>query len=400
MNIDGDLIAIDLQTLPDFAMKKLEADGSWSDYSTTIPTDYVIPLNNKELEIGLQDIVYDGNSILDNPEGFTIVVYYINGRMHIYSRDEQALYICDWEYDDPAPIDLDACEKHEMNYEDNQFPYSFGYYEGQLLFNLNRGDRYRYKDGVIRQLHDDKGWGAQIYAMLNGQGLIYAGHFPSGEVRIYDGGVDYREMTPNISVPTGLPKTWREVQTLQLYAGYMYAGVWPYAELHQYSFNDDSWELVQRVFSHPRYPRICGVEPYSCRLYPLYSATGDYNIFGERINEMELVDEYLYIARSNKDGAAYDESWGFLTEEKLAEYGSVVRYKKDYNLACQFNWPDDGDTTIRVTLDDSGLTVYQDSVELCSLSVDLEGIGIDDSTLKLGDGIFGAYGGDGLTLVD
>jgi hypothetical protein len=396
MNVNGDLIALNLQDTPDAHLKKLEADGTWSGYTTTIPTGNIVSLNNDLLEIGQQDIIYSGDSIIDNPRSLTFLAYYVDGRMVVYSRDEQALYVCPWEYDDPDPVDLDACEQYELPYDNDQFPYSFGTFEDELLFNMNHGDRYSYAGGALTLIDQNDGSSNQIYTLLHGDGYTYAGHFPTGSILVYDGEGSYRAMTPNVSVPDGFPENHREAQSLQLYAGYMYTGIWPNAELHQYDFDDDSWVYLRRLFSHPDVPGPSGDEPYVDTITNLELPVV-YNAFGQRLNDLEIVDEYMYIALSNKAGAAYDESWGFLTPEQLAEYGSVVRYQKDYNLACQFHWPEDGETAIRVTLADSDLTIYQDSAELCSLSVDLTGITIDESTLSLGEGIFGSYGGADLT---
>jgi len=364
-----------------------------------LPTDEIESYNGFKVNDKIVKVVdgslFYGDDLIFEIEGYNLIAYYFNGSLYIHATngvDDQYLYVCPWKYDDSQPVDLETCNQNTFEYDKVRFPYTFGVYENEVLLNLNNGDRFSYHDGELTLIHEDQGTSNQIYSLLTTSDRVYAGHYPSGQVLTYDGVGDYRFQSPNIQIPTETNNSQREAQTLQLYAGKLFAGVWPYGELHMYDFNADEWTFLRRLFSHP---------DDTSATYPYYQLMNNKNNLGQRIVDMENIGSNMYIALTAKASLSnYSiEDLDFLTPEQAREYGSVYRYQKDYNLACNFNWPPDGKTTISVNLTNDELSVAQDNSEICSINVDQSDITIDESTIQFAKGIFGDYGGNSITNI-
>ena len=161
-----------------------------------------------------------------------------------------------------------------------EFIYAFGQWRAEVLAVSNNGRVARF---------DGKGWTTlrvppvpavsyQVYAILTYYDRLLLGQYPTGEVIEY-AGKELKQLKGWPPVMPGVSPSARELQTLAIYGGDVYAGVWPWAEVWRYDRDRDKWAFTERMFHHPL-PTDAVVHPYeteTLRVDPVG------NLWGQRV---------------------------------------------------------------------------------------------------------------------
>jgi hypothetical protein len=247
------------------------------------------------------------------------------------------------------------------------------------------GEFYSYRDGELKthRKTDGKSW--QGYSMTRFYEKVLIGQYPTGSLFQYDKD-GLKPFEPAIPVPEGASANAREAQTLAIYGGHLYVGVWPWGELWRLDHESNTWTLVTRVFTQPAIS-VEDQEPYARAMKDKPPA---YNAWGQRIVSLTNFGDSMYIATMNKGGTPWiPEVQAVVPEGGVAEYGVVHKFTARGQVAVPFTWKDATELTFNFA--DGQLSILQDGVELGSANIyTLHDFGTARHlNLTLADGIYG-----------
>ena len=345
-------------------------------------------------------IEYDGKLILSAPEGESIHhVYYALGHLFFYhdrpgeEKDGAFTRVCTLPWVPGQAANLaDAIARPTTTLHETTW--AWGQVKGKVLTVTNWGCVLAFDGKGWQTLRERDGKSYQVYAVLNYYDRLLLGHYPSGSLHEYDGELlTQREKWPP-AMP-GVATTAREAQSLALYRGELYTGVWPWAELWCYERQADQWSLVRRLFTRPPITDKV-VHPFEAEINAYNAAHNTKNVWndwGQRATSMAVAEDALYIGTSNKGGSPHPPDYTFIDDAALAEYGLVHRMKLPGHLSCQVRWVDKP-TTFRFVVTNGRMSVSQDGVEIASADLDSAmADGLKGAVVTWGNGIFGPLAG-------
>jgi len=313
------------------------------------------------LEVAGREVRYRGRPILAWPEdrGRLGRLYYGQGRIfawnHFDAEDPRTERYLAWEWTPRRAEALDPDAALTLPLEKKrEFPYAVGQWRDDVVLTTNLGGIYRLRDGRWDQLRKHDGKSYQVYASLDVGGSLWLAQYPSGEVWRYDG-VAIEPVADHPPVPPGVSRSAREAQSLTLFGGEVYAGVWPWGELWRFRPGPDDWTLIRRMFARPE-TTAATVHPYEAETAARDAVA---NLWGQRVTSLVPLGDSLYIATSAKGSRPWDPSIDFLDEAAREEYGRVHRMTRPGHLAAPLRWTE-GPTTIVIRLTDDAIDVLQD----------------------------------------
>lgn len=319
------------------------------------------PVADGLLEVGERAVRFKGRVVLDWPEGQGTLArpYYGQGRLILWNHFEpedprtERLLTWPWAPDQTERLDPGAALVLPLS-KKGEFPYAMGQLRSDVLVTTNLGGVHRLRAGRWDALRAPDGKSHQDYAALNVGDVLWMGHYPSGEVLEYDG----ESLKPKPGYPpvmAGVSRSAREAQTLTLYGGELYAGVWPWAELWALRPGIERWGLAQRMF---RLPAATGatVHPYEKETQARGAVL---NQWGQRITSLVPMGTNLYLSTSAKNSKPWSPEFDFLDEAARAEYGLVHRISRPGALAAPLRWTA-GPTRLRVVIGPETIQVFQD----------------------------------------
>ena len=343
-------------------------------------------------------IEYGGKLILAAPKGESIHhVYYALGHLFFFhdrpgeEKDGAFTRVCALPWAPGQAADLaDAIVRPTTTLHETTW--AWGQVKGKVLTVTNWGCVLAFDGKGWQTLRERDGKSYQVYAALNYYDRLLLGHYPSGSLHEYDGEVlTQREKWPP-AMP-GVATTAREAQSLALYRGELYTGVWPWAELWRYDRESDRWSLTRRLFTRP--PLTDEVaHPYEAEILAYnaaHNAKNVWNDWGQRATSMAVAEDALYIGTSNKGGAPHPPDYTFIDDAALAEYGLVHRMRLPGHLSCQVRWVN-GPTTFRFRVADGRMRVSQDGVEIATAAID-SATALKIARITWGNGMFGPLAG-------
>ncbi|MCA9096028.1 MAG: hypothetical protein KDA68_21255, partial [Planctomycetaceae bacterium] len=175
----------------------------------------------------------------------------------------------------------------------------------------------------------------------------------------------------------------REAQTLAIYNGDIYCGVWPWAELWRY--DGAKWKFVQRMFEHPSLTDKV-THPYEAETKAVDKV---YNLWGQRITGLIPCRGHLFITTSSKGGAPWDPKFAFLTPEKQRDYGAIYRATLP-GQASFFLPPQPTPILLTAVVEDSALKIKLNGKNHISLALSPEArTRLLAGTTTVGNGIYG-----------
>jgi len=357
--------------------------------------DGVMRLGRGILAFGNNRAAYNDRQILAPPErGRYYNFYYAHGRLFFYhtyqSKSEgfTKVYACAWTPEDKTPIDPADAAVLKTRYV-GETPFAFGQFQGSVLTVSNQGGVYVF-DGKNWDvlLKPDKRFSYQVYSMINYFDRLLLAQYPTGQLFEYRG----KELKLLKGWPPRLPgvsPSAREAQTLGIYRGDLFVGVWPWAELWRFDGDARKWHSLGRMFSHPKITNKT-VHPYEADAIKYRLVT---NHWGQRITGMAPLGESLMLSTSSKGTYRWYSKYTFLSEKQRREYGAVLRLTMPGNLAAQIQWKD-RPIELDFRIDSDRLEVRQDGKLLASSRV-TAGMAKHYATLTMnwGKGVFGRLNG-------
>lgn len=341
--------------------------GQWQADATTVPLS--IEVADGVLSARPRGIWHDDKVVLSLAPAAGLIAepYYAAGQLVFRRRHPDAtppineLVACAWtpgqaesvELDDGIPLRLAS---------PREFVYAHGQLGQKILVATNTGGVYVFDVAAGRwsALRTPNGKSFQIYTAINYEDRLLLGHYPTGELYQFDGN-EIRLLPAQPPVLPGVSARAREAQTLAIYGGDLYAGVWPWGEVWRLDRRAGEWVFEGRMFSHPA-PTDETTHPYEVESKRLGQVL---NRWGQRVTSLTPHGDSLYIATSSKGGTPYEPGFGFLSDQRAGEYGAVYRYRKPGALAAPFEWTE-GPTTFEFVHDGDRLVVSQDGREIGS----------------------------------
>lgn len=359
-DVDGQVFATDRRA-PHVPTRWDPARDAW------ITTD---PPQAPETRVGPRRIAFLGNHLevdgarvplLDADVGAAGSHYYAAGALffHVAEVDSPTrqthLYACAWDpatdtrvrVEDAAILRLAA---------PGEFPYSYGQLDDDVIVGTNNGGVYRFRAGSWETLRAaDVTTSFQLYAMVNYYDRLLMGHYPSGELYEVVGDEVLRIADWPPRVPGASPRA-REAQTLAIYRGELFVGVWPWGEVWRLPRPDAAWKSVGRLFSHPEVlPEVTA--PYEAEMSALGAPIN--NLWGQRITGLVPIGGDLVAATANKNGAPLESALAMDDDARWLEYGAAHRLHLPGHLSAPIRWTD-GPTVLEVRVEHDALEIHQD----------------------------------------
>ena len=336
-------------------------------------------------------VEFEGRVVLPRPtRGSYNHFYFAQGRLFFYHTVRLAgggfteLVAAPWDPTAGDPIDLDRAVRYPIQ-PLGMVTWAWGQHANEVLTVSNWGGVYAFRDGAWRTLREHSpGVSYQVYSMLTAEDRLLLGQYPTGEIFAYDG----KSLTHLPGSPPRMPlvsSSARECQTLGVYAGRLWAGVWPWGEVWSRPAAGGEWQFADRLFSHPT-PTEGAVHPYEKECLARGLVVNDW---GQRVTSMTAVGDSLYLATSAKGNHRWDPRFDFMTAEQRKEYGAVVKMRIPGCLTTPIRWKP---RAIRLSFDFDGtrLSISQDGDLLARCSApELSGLVGRPVQFRLQSGIFG-----------
>jgi len=367
-----------------------DADG------LTSTNDGLVRLGDGVLRFAQGAVTYKGRTVLAAPvEGSYANFYYAMGRLFFYHtvRTETGgstkICACRWTPDNPEPIDAALADTIPVE-PVGATTWAYGHLGEKVLTVSNHG-------GVF--VHDGNGWNVlrervpnvsyQVYSVVTYYDRLLLGQYPTGEIFEFDG----ESVTRKEGFPPKLPEvsgSARECQTLALYRGELFAGVWPWGEVWRHDVDADRWQSLGRLFAHP--------EAHNRTVHPYEEDATRHglvaNQFGQRVTSAVTIGPSLIFSTSAKSNATWEDRFAdFLSDESRKEYGAVVELTIPGNVTAPMTWKS-GPTELQFVIDADRMAVLQDGAEIGSADIP-EGF-LDElrpTEVRWGQGMFGAVSG-------
>lgn len=376
----------------------LRWDGSAGVWAPTGPVQApVFQVGNKRLELSANCIKVDGREAFrfDPTTGTAGSYYYAQGTLFFHVAEANSperrtrLHACTWDPESEPEPRSDQSVILPLT-APGEFPYSYGQLGNAVFVGSNNGGVYRFREGTWATLRPaDPKTSFQLYAMINYRNRLLMGHYPSGELfEVVDDSVE--QITGWPPRPEHASSSAREAQTLTLYRGDLFAGVWPWGEVWRLKDNESAWEFAGRLFQHPSVePKTTA--PYEAEMTQLGEKIN--NLWGQRVTALVPFREGLLASTSNKNGAPNEDRLSFLSGGRWQDYGVVHRLYLPGHLSAATTWTGKP-TTFEVIITPDEVSIMQDARKVVTVALPrgaMEGFSID--RIRWGDGVFGPLHG-------
>ena len=369
--------------------------GQWA--VSDPPQAFAFDVGSHRLECFANRLTVDGREafLFDSSRGSTGSYYYAQGWLffHVYEANSPerrtAIHACPWDLEAQPEPDLNQTVVLPLT-APGEFPYSYGQLNDDVYVGSNNGGFYRFRQGRWSTLRKaDPTTSFQLYAMVNYRDRLLMGQYPSGELFEVEGD-ELKQLIGWPPRPEGANPHAREAQTLTLYRGDLFAGVWPWGEVWRLKDADSTWEFTGRLFKHPAmHPEVQA--PYEQEMNQLGEKI--YNLWGQRVTALIPHREGLLASTSNKNGAPSEPRLTFLKGGRDREYGEVYRLYLPGQLTVPLAWTG-APIALEFEITPGGMTVLQNGQPLGAASfppASMDAFAIDQ--IRWGDGIFGPLQG-------
>lgn len=370
----------------------LPGDATWR--SVDRPAAPGMSIGGKRLIFDGNDVRYGGETIVqvDRSLGTAGLHYYAFGTLFFHlsfadsPENRTALYACPWSPGSEGPVDLEDAVALPLSVP-REFPYSYGQHDGAVVVGTNNGGVHRFRNGRWQTLRAaDPAVSFQLYTMLTYGERLLMGQYPTGELFeiVGDEVVRIEGWPPR---PEGASPAAREAQTLTIYRGELFAGVWPWGEVWRLPEAAGPWQYMGRMFTHPAITPDTQA-PYEPEMKALGEAVT--NLWGQRVTGLTPTGADLIIATANKGGAVYEPRLTFLDDASWREYGAIHRFRLPGHLSVSLR-PTDGPAALEFRIAADRMSVLQDGEELASAPLDPAAMdGFRIHRVNWGKGVFGA----------
>lgn len=364
-----------------------ETAGSWRVVSDVRNGTERISGNN--FHVSTDQVTYAGQTLLTPDESYRFGEHYFaHGKLILRAfrspdmSPANRFLVYDWNPTENKTPQALAHLTLELP-QPREFVYTFGQWQQEILAITNMGGVYRLRPQgweILRTPIPTVSY--QIYCGLNYRDSLLFGHYPTGELYEYNG--DQLELRQNWPpVLSGVSRNAREAQTLAIYNGELYCGVWPWGELWRY--DDTEWKIVQRLFTHPQ-PTDAVTHPYEAETKQVDKV---YNLWGQRVTGLVPYRDSLIITTSSKGGAPWDPKFDFLSPEQRLDYGAIYRARLPGQIAIHVP-PSSEPMRFEIQATGTTLKILINDREAASLPVtpEIQKTLLEGTTLH-GSGVFG-----------
>ncbi len=388
------LIAVDRRSYfsknsPKYYSKRLKA---WRPVAEIgLPWDhnfrYFTPIKEGRIDFYTDRILFNGKLIYKS-DGARMDYFYANSTLYIYNRRDKKLYLYDWKdkkilTGGKSTTPNKPSATYSLSKKDDLF-YMIGDTNNGVVFWSNFGNVYLHtkKQGLLLLVNRRSlgmGYSNQAYACLRWFNKLLIGHYPTGNLLLL--GEDNRSLLPffpRIPHQKQCSKYQREAQSLAIYAGDIYAGVWPWGEIWTFDQNA-GWSLAFRPFT----------SPLSHKSAPYLSPANQDN-FGQRISSFVTLGEDLFLSTSNKTGEIKKEIENNFPPNIINQYGCAWRLRKPFNLVAETKMSDF--TRLDFVIRNKTVQIWQDNKLLISADVPYLKINTfinSFARIKIGKGVYG-----------
>ena len=369
--------------------------GRWTAVDPPQPPAFVV--GRHRMECFPNRVTVDGQEAFrfDASRGAAGSYYYAQGWLFFHVAEANsperrtAIQACPWDVGAQPEPDLEQAVVLPLT-APGEFPYSYGQLDQDVLVGSNNGGVYRFRKGQWSTLRKaDPTTSFQLYAMINYRDRLLMGQYPTGELFEVEGD-ELKHLAGWPPRPAGAGPSAREAQTLTLYRGDLFAGVWPWGEVWRFKDADSTWEYVRRLFAEP--PMTLEVQaPYEQEMTQLGEKVN--NLWGQRVTALVPFREGLLASTSNKNGAPCEPRLTFLEGGRAREYGEVHRLYLPGHLSVPIAWTGVA-TDLEFEITPAGMSVSQDGRELGSATfppASMDGFSIE--YVRWSDGVYGPLAG-------
>ena len=380
------------------------ATNSWEETSGTGGgTNETMQVGDGIMKFGDGTVSFNDEVILEAPEvGNYQLFFYANGYLCFYhvqrgdgpyrpwKNDEDGfskLYACPWKPGQGA-VSLSRATVKTLPVV-GETTFAWGVLGDQITTGSNVGGVYVFNNSTWRMIVEPSlGFSYQIYSSLVLKDRLLMGHYPTGRVFEFDG-TAIRDIPDWPPTPEGVSKSAREAQTTILYAGEVFAGVWPWGELWRFHPDRQSWTLQQRMFDHPA-TTTKTVHPYDIE----NANHKPRNLWGQRVTSLVVNGSDLFVATSAKSPVEWrSELAPWLSPDKWKSYGKVYRITIPGHLSVSTKWTGKP-TTFAFEFDESEVRISQDGIELGGFTIpEAWQSSLEFPEIQIGNGIFGPLRG-------
>jgi hypothetical protein len=239
------------------------------------------------------------------------------------------------------------------------------------------GEGYKCNSDAVQYV-DHRGW--QIYSSIKTREGTLLGEYPTGRFwKLSDGTLEPTSLSPY----SGNKHKNLELQSVSLFCGDLYVGLWPRGEVWEKTLESKNWRKLYSLYSHPSYT-LNGFIPY--RFLMLMSRGYKLSAFlGQRATSMANDQNSLFVTAGNYGGWNNNipDPW-FLTKEQIDEYG-LVHSKTESN--CLTTYLND-QLRLKIILKSDRLIVYDNGNKVAETKLHDFNINKIDH-FKIGEGVFG-----------
>lgn len=331
-----------------------------------------------------------------DPEKGTAGIYYYGGG-HLFfqvrfpgEERKTALYACPWNAETGEVISLDQAVVQALTVP-GEFPYAYGQLNGDVFVATNNGGVFRFSEGQWHLLRPaDPKTSFQIYAMINYYDRLLMGQYPTGELFDIQGDrlVHWEGVPPR---PENSSPLFREAQSLAIYRGELYAGIWPWGEVWRLPRREGKWHYAARLFTRPSVSADI-TAPYEKEMNERNAPV--YNIWGQRVTSLVPFGNSLYASTASKNGAPFDEEFDFLDSRAQEEYGAVYSLTLPGHAETNIPWTG-APVVFDIQITPEAVTLSADNKEVLNLARGNHALPYGSrARLHWGQGIFGPLHGE------
>ena len=364
-----------------------------------VPDDVVVAneeqVANRRLSVTSNSISYDGHQLLQFPPDSERIGehYFADGQLIVrqFAASDpptNRFVVYPWNPAESTQLTARPTAPLELR-SPREFVYAFGQLRNHVIAATNTGGVYRYDGGTWSVLREPSpGVSFQIYTAINYYDRLLFGQYPTGDLFEYDGEKLFH-LANSPPVLKGVTKNARELQTLAIYGGELYAGVWPWGEVWRFDGDRNEWNFVQRMFDHPELTDSV-THPYEKETKQVDDV---FNLWGQRVTGMVPFQQSLMITTSSKGGNAWQPKFDFLSPSQRSDYGAAYQLVIPGQLAVASRWVPEH-STFEFRIADHELTIDQDGTRLGSLKLTDQSLsGFKPHAIRWGRGVFGAFAG-------
>ncbi|MBT6631020.1 MAG: hypothetical protein HOB49_28645 [Gemmatimonadetes bacterium] len=352
----------------------------------------------------------DGVSLLSAPDrGIYHRFFYAHGHLFFYhtywaeqsgyrlhTTDDEGfskLYACPWRPKDGL-VDLTQAKVITVPVV-GEVPFSYGQYKEEVLTCSNIGGVYVFDGESWRTIVEPEiDTSYQVYSMMNFYDRLLLAQYPTGQLFEY-AGTEVSLVGGWPPVMEGVSTQAREAQTMAIYGGELYVGVWPWGELWRLNPDSREWTFVRRMISQPP------ATDKTNHPYEEESAAAGLvaNQWGQRVTSLVPHGAGMLISTSAKAPTLWEPAFDFVGDGKWKEYGTVTRFTVPDVISTPIHWTE-GETKLEFIIDQETMAIHQDGQLLAEVAVESSSstgpAAAVAQSLTWGRGIFGAYGGEAL----